>query len=403
MSEESELSLAQRVHLAQRDLKSFLKTPIIAIGIGIVLIGIVIPITLDTRNFLDTFGYFEERLNSADGPSCILEDFSGDEADFPSQVLVIEGLGADKAGIKSGDFITSVNGVPISSTGDVLNWQNLVPGIKPGDNVDVGILRDEVPLSFNVKTTELTDDPTKPMIGINTASSCTFYFILNEGVVFSQADLYFVYNNLDIILLTNGIFGIVLIYFAFSLFGKLKRLRSEVIHWEDAYLDQNYLLTFETNSPQGSTDGEKIFNMAQTVFPELRKSNGKPEKWKGKVVTKDGYEFDCFQPTNVKKDEDKEILVVKHFGDSEITAEKIQEVCDSINKSKKDKSVQKKIENASGMNIFRLIIVGRNYDNKLVKDEGYQDEVLDDLDFDAHIDLILEKDGNYTVILFETD
>jgi len=403
VSEESELSLAQRVHLAQRDLKSFLKTPIIAIGIGIVLIGLVIPITLDTRNFLDTFGYFEERLNSADGPSCISADFSGDEADFPSQVLVIEGLGADKAGMKSGDFITSVNGVPISSTGDVLNWQNLVPGIKPGDSVDVGILRDGVPLSFNVKTTELTDDPTKPMIGINTAAICTFYFVLNEGVVFSQGDIDFVYNNLDLIFLTNGIFGAVLIYFAFTLFGKLKRLRSEVIQWEDAYLDQNYLLTFETNSPQGSTDGEKIFNMAQTVFPELRKSNGKPEKWKGKVVTKDGYEFDCFQPTNVKKDEDKEILVVKHFGDSEITAEKIQEVCDSINKSKKDKSVQKKIENASGMNIFRLIIVGRNYDNKLVKDEDYQDEVLDDLDFDAHIDLILEKDGNYTVILFETD
>jgi len=386
MSEESELSLAQRVHLTQRDLKSFLKTPIIAIGIGIVLIGLVIPITLDTRNFLDTFGYFDGKLNSVDGPSCISEDFTGVQADFPSQVLVIEGSGADKVGMKSGDFIKSINGVPISSTGDVLNWQNLVLGIKPGDNVDVEILRDGVPLSFNVKTTESIDEPTKPMIGIYNAVSCTLYFILKEGVVFSQKDIDFVYNNLDIILLTNGIFGIVLIYFAFTLVGKLRRLRSEVIHWEDAYLDQNYLLTFETNPPHGSTDGEKIFNMAQTVFPELRKRNGKPEKWKGTIKGKEGYEFDCFQTTNAKKDEEKEILVVKHFGDTKITPDKIQEVCTAADKSRK---FVKEIKNSEEMDILRLI--------------DYQDEVMDDLDFDYNVDLILEEEGNYTVIRFETE
>ena len=390
MSEESELSLGQRVHLAQRDLKSFLKTPIIAIGIGIVLIGLVIPITLDTRNFLDNFGQFEERLNSVDGPNCVLNDFTGTEADDPSQVVVIEGLGADKAGIKSGDFITSINAVPISSTRDVLNWQNLVPGIKPGDNVDVGVLRDGTPLSFNVKTTELTDDPTKPMIGVNAADSCAVYFTLNEGVVFSEGDIDYVYINLDLIFITNVIFGLILIYFAYTLLGKLLKLRSEVIQWEEAYLDQNYLLTFETNPPQGATDGEKIFNMAQTVFPELRKSNGKPEKWKGKVIGKDNYEFDCFQPTNVKKDEDKEMLVVKHFGDSKITSEKIQEACFAAEKT-------------ADIDILRFIIVGRNFEEKLLKDDGYHDEVMDNLDFDYYVDLILEKDNNYTVIVFETD
>jgi len=197
--------------------------------------------------------------------------------------------------------------------------------------------------------------------------------------------------------------GIILIYFAFTLVGQLRKLRSEVSNWENAYLDQNYLLTFETNPPAGSTDGEKIFNMTQIVFPELRKPNGKPEKWKGIVKGTDGYEFDCFQTTNAKKDEEKEILVVKHFGDTKITKEKLQELCDAAKESQKEKSVEKKIEKAYEMEIFRIICVGRNYEPKLIKNEKYQDSVMADLDFDGLIDLILEEEGNYTVIRFETE
>jgi len=92
---------------------------------------------------------------------------------------------------------------------------------------------------------------------------------------------------------------------------------------------------------------------------------------------------------------------VKHFGDTKITSEKIQEACDAAEKSLKEKSVNKKIKNASEMDILRLILVGRNFEEKLLKNEDYQDDVMDDLEFDYNVDLILEKDDNYTVIVFE--
>lgn len=397
LEKDSELTLAQRVHLAQGSIKSFLYTPLIAIGIGIIIIALIIPVTMDTRNFIDSFGFFESRLNSIDGPQCISESFqSKEEYEYPSQIRVFEGLGAEQAGIQSGDFISSINGVPISTSGDLDDWTN-IPGVSPGDVVDVEVIRDGSLLSFSVTTTPRADFSSEPMLGVEIAFSCYSYFFLNEGSLSEEA-VGVISENLDNILLISGGMGIILIVFSYYLIKKLIKLRSEVSDWENSYLDQNYILTFETNPPSGSTDGEKIFNMAQTVFPELRKSNEKPEKWKGVVKGIDGYEFDCFQPTNVKEDYKKEILVVKHFGDIQITPEKLQELCDAAKSSKK--SGTKNTTNE--MEIFRIICVGKNYEPKLLKNEKYLDGVMDDLDFDGLVDLILEKDDNYTVIRFET-
>ena len=50
-------------------------------------------------------------------------------------------------------------------------------------------------------------------------------------------------------------------------------LEKEIEEWEGDYLAENYYLSFETNVPTGKTNGEKIFRMAQLVFPELRKKD----------------------------------------------------------------------------------------------------------------------------------
>jgi Do/DeqQ family serine protease len=55
---------------------------------------------------------------------------------------VIEGSAADKAGIRTGDVITSVNGQPVKSHAELRNAIGL---LRVGDKVDVGLVRDGKP------------------------------------------------------------------------------------------------------------------------------------------------------------------------------------------------------------------------------------------------------------------
>src|SRR5690349_2397411 len=56
---------------------------------------------------------------------------------------VVEGSAADKAGIHTGDVITSVNGQPVKSNGELRNAIGL---LRVGDKVEVGLLREGKPL-----------------------------------------------------------------------------------------------------------------------------------------------------------------------------------------------------------------------------------------------------------------
>ena len=54
----------------------------------------------------------------------------------------MEGSPADKAGIRTGDVITSVNGQNVKSNTEL---RNAIGMLRVGDKVDVGILRDGKP------------------------------------------------------------------------------------------------------------------------------------------------------------------------------------------------------------------------------------------------------------------
>ena len=40
--------------------------------------------------------------------------------------------------------------------------------------------------------------------------------------------------------------------------------------WDEDYLESAYILIFDPTIPKGSSTGEKVFNLAKLVFPELR-------------------------------------------------------------------------------------------------------------------------------------
>jgi Do/DeqQ family serine protease len=71
---------------------------------------------------------------------------------------VVDGSPADRAGIRTGDVITSVNGQPVKSNSELRNTIGL---LRVGDKVDIGLLRDGKPL----RVTEVIADTTPELTG----------------------------------------------------------------------------------------------------------------------------------------------------------------------------------------------------------------------------------------------
>jgi Do/DeqQ family serine protease len=73
---------------------------------------------------------------------------------------VVEGSPADKAGIRTGDVITAVNGQPVKSNSELRNTIGL---LRVGDKVDIGVVRDGRPVRVTAviadTTIELTGGP----------------------------------------------------------------------------------------------------------------------------------------------------------------------------------------------------------------------------------------------------
>ena len=394
MEEERELNLGQRVHLAQRELKSTLKNTYIAIGIGITITVMVLLIGVPSIQFIESFGVWEDRLNSADGPLCNPDDYLEPRMD-PAVIKLIPGMGSEAAGIQDGDIITKINELDIPNMQSFdLDWPAKLPDVNPGDTVNVLVNRNGESLSFLVKTTPHTDDASIPMLGVNYVKNiCTFYFVLGQDAQFAQGELELVLVGLWAIVIVVGVLGGALIVAVVFWRSKINKLNEEIDEWEGDYIDENYYLAFETNVPSGKTNGEKIFRMAQMVFPELRKEDLSPEGWKGEVVGKKKFVFDCFQTTN----DDEQVFIAKHFGDEKIDKEKLQELVNIAKESLQMDTLNKKIKDLQYMEVMRIVCVGSNYDEKLLEDKS-RDEIMDTIDSDYLIDLILEKEGNYTVL-----
>lgn len=397
---EQEISLGERVHLASKDLRNILKPSTWAAIAGLGLIGLAFTWTYSTSSVLEEYGFHENRLNSPQGPLCdVLDPLVNSDSD-PAMIVVLKGWGAERAGIQKGDTIVGINGMEIPNAASLDDWHNQLPDVKAGDIVEVTIVRDGERRSFMVETTADQTQGGRPIIGVVVPYSCQSYFFLNEEEKSLTLDsIRQIDNNLSSIYGLNIIFGAIFGYFLIWTLWKGKKLRNEMDEWEQAYLDQHYVLTFETNKPKGRSNGEKIFNMAQTVFPELRMKGGGLKKVQEKIVGKDGYEFDCYGYTN---EDEPRLFVVKHFGKNKVTLEKLQEFCDKAKKGLPASSLKDKLKklNEIGNPIFRIICVSEVYDEKFMNDESLQ-KVMDELNFDGPIDLILEKDENYSVLWVE--
>jgi len=173
-------------------------------------------------------------------------------------------------------------------------------GVIPGEIVRVNVIH----LDGNVEQLDITTSPDPEQsdmarlgVGVSTEFSCAAYFFLNDDTNITGADLDMIKANFELIMLIiGGIAGVIAVG-AIIWIPVIRKLEKGLEDWEDDYLEESYYLALETEEFTERIDGKKLFDIAQEVFPELRKKSGRLENWSGEI-TSNNYKFDCFQPTN---------------------------------------------------------------------------------------------------------
>ena len=77
---------------------------------------------------------------------------------------VAQGSAAERAGVKTGDIITSINGVAMKDAGEL---RNTIGMLRVGDKVEIGLLRDGKPRKVTALIAERSDLETANAVDIN--------------------------------------------------------------------------------------------------------------------------------------------------------------------------------------------------------------------------------------------
>ena len=110
-----------------------------------------------------SMGMMRERMEKLSHRGFLGVDLEDDDGKSPGAVLsgVTPGGPADKAGLRAGDVITSLNGTAIKAAGDDTAADKLVEfmrdNVKPGDNLKVGYTRDGKVATTTVVSGSLRD------------------------------------------------------------------------------------------------------------------------------------------------------------------------------------------------------------------------------------------------------
>ena len=130
---------------------------------GNIGIGFAIPVNM-VRSVMDQLikygqvkrGVLGVQLYSVN--SDIAKEFGLTETTGALVAGVVQGSAADRAGIKTGDIITSLNGVTMKSSGEL---RNAIGMLHVGDKVDLGLLREGKPRKVTALIAERSEEHTE--------------------------------------------------------------------------------------------------------------------------------------------------------------------------------------------------------------------------------------------------
>ena len=183
-----------------------------------------------------------------------------------------------------------------------------------------------------------------------------------------------------------GVNVLVLTFFSMFIIYTFPNLRHQsrlLKDWSRDYLQQSYIVVFETTMPTGNTTGEKILNMATAVFPELTGATYTPTFWRGplryivlysksklekvkkhKTIPKTlNYKINSYLLDLVLETKDG-LLIVKDFKDKVVTLNDLKQLERLI-----DSHFKKEV-------IFRIIVVAKTFDHSLLNNESLEKQII---------------------------
>jgi hypothetical protein len=208
--------------------------------------------------------------------------------------------------------------------------------------------------------------------------------------------------------------------FIFWLYYKLRSVNKELKIWTQEYMNNSYVIIFNTIIPKGNSTEEKIIDLAKQVFPELHEQYSKfytidkigdialrifLKKLLGKkivrIVTdnvnskigKEKYHVDLAIKTL------EGYFIVKDFNEKILTENELKNFIKILdNKINTQKILQylKLIDSK----IFRLIFVAKHYDQQFLERESLEKIMIENLRVNFKVDLIIEEEDKvgYTVL-----
>ena len=136
---------------------------------GNIGIGFAIPVNMvkGVMDQLIKYGQVKRGVlgvNIYDVTPDIAKEFGLAESSGALVAGVVQGSAAERAGVKTGDIITSINGVTMKGAGEL---RNAIGMLRVGDKVEIGLLRDGKPRKVTALIAERSDTETANAVDIN--------------------------------------------------------------------------------------------------------------------------------------------------------------------------------------------------------------------------------------------
>jgi hypothetical protein len=247
-------------------------------------------------------------------------------------------------------------------------------------------------------------------------------YIASESLRITSRELFAVfavliaYSIVGIVFLYVGAFDFVKFWLPFTIiiisayvvyyYSKARGFYQIQKDWVRDFVESQYILIVNTSMPSGNTTAEKIFNLCRLVFPELREDYARYtvywkdqlrayfRKQRGRKLI-DYAKGANFQVTpsytlDVALKTINGYFIIKDFKEKAVTTEELNQLKDVVNGRKfRDRYYR--------LNVFRVICIGRNYDNSFFDGKSLEQKIKN-LDFNFKIDLLLEERLGFTIL-----
>ena len=230
-------------------------------------------------------------------------------------------------------------------------------------------------------------------------SSIAIFFLLLLGYFI----LGIVINDPLLVLLT---YAILASPFLIWLLIKSHSFYRELKVWNDQYLQNAYVLVFDTTVPKGNSTAEKVLSLTSLIFPQLRadyidyyyvtnfvkllikKKFAKPRD--KQILASMNYSVNNEYSVDLALKTLDGYFIVKDFKDKVVSIEDLKFLVNLVSRKFRNKYLKPFV--------FRIIVVAKDYDQLLYNRESLERIISSELKTKLKIDLVLEEPEGYSAL-----